>query len=109
LRNVLQRWLAARTSGDFTPIEFFLHPLASNRSARKDSDLRETKEVELLRKATEALERSAVTQFPTLAEVESTHISTAMSQVGNNRSRAADLLGISRSTLRRKLREMGDV
>jgi DNA-binding protein Fis len=42
-----------------------------------------------------------------LAEVERRHILAIMQRVGDDRARAAELLGISRSTLRRKLIEYG--
>ncbi|MCB9730182.1 MAG: sigma-54-dependent Fis family transcriptional regulator [Deltaproteobacteria bacterium] len=45
--------------------------------------------------------------FPTLAEVETQHILAALAAAGQNKSRAAALLGISRTTLYRKLEEMG--
>lgn len=107
LRNVLQRWLAAKASGDSTPIDSFLHPLNSSRAAGCDVKSRPESELCHLRDVTKTLERCALAEFPTLAQVESTHISRALEQVGSNRSRAAELLGISRSTLRRKLREAG--
>jgi DNA-binding NtrC family response regulator len=107
LRNVLQRWLASRASGDMTPIEFFLNPLASRRSTHDESNVQSGINSSCLRDATLAHERSALIEFPTLAQVETRHISRAMQHVGNNQSRAADLLGISRSTLRRKIREIG--
>lgn len=44
-------------------------------------------------------------RFPTLAEVEAQHIRAAMALAGQNKSRAASLLGISRTTLYRKLEE----
>ncbi|WP_147821661.1 sigma-54-dependent transcriptional regulator [Salidesulfovibrio onnuriiensis] len=43
----------------------------------------------------------------TLAEVEHEHILNVLSMVGNNKSRAADILGINRKTLREKLKRMG--
>lgn len=42
--------------------------------------------------------------FPTLAENEAAHIDLAMHLVGGNVSKAADLLGIRRQSLQRKLR-----
>jgi two-component system, NtrC family, response regulator len=45
--------------------------------------------------------------FLTLQEVEKRHIQTAMGHVQGNRSQAAELLGISRKTLYRKLKEYG--
>lgn len=43
----------------------------------------------------------------TLAEVERGHILRVYSQTGGNKSQTADLLGINRLTLRRKLKEFG--
>ena len=43
-----------------------------------------------------------------LAEVEREHIQNVLDSVGGNKSRAADILGIDRKTLRQKLREGGN-
>ena len=45
--------------------------------------------------------------FPTLAEVEKRHVARALEKTGGNRSQAARLLGIARSTLLRKIVAMG--
>ncbi|MEZ4265103.1 MAG: sigma-54 dependent transcriptional regulator [Myxococcota bacterium] len=45
-------------------------------------------------------------RFPTLAEMEAQHIRAALSLAGQNKSRAASILGISRTTLYRKLEEL---
>jgi len=42
-----------------------------------------------------------------LAEVEQEHIINVLTLVGNNKSHAADILGINRKTLREKLKKMG--
>jgi len=39
-----------------------------------------------------------------LKEIEATHIRNVLASVGNNRSRAAKILGISRSTLNEKMK-----
>jgi Nif-specific regulatory protein len=44
----------------------------------------------------------------TLAEVERTHILRTLAEVGNNRTMAAQVLGIGRNTLLRKLKEFDD-
>jgi len=49
----------------------------------------------------------AATPFPTLEELEKGHILRALEQSGNNIKLAAQLLGIGRSTLYRKLEEYG--
>ncbi len=41
----------------------------------------------------------------TLAEVEKTHILTVLSSVNNNKTRAAEILGIDRKTLRKKIQQ----
>ncbi len=47
-------------------------------------------------------------RVPTLAELERWGIERAMAFTGDNKTRAAQLLGISRQTLRTKLKEAGD-
>ncbi len=44
----------------------------------------------------------------TLAEVEADHIRNVLAGVGGNKTRAADILGIDRKTLREKLKQMGN-
>ena len=41
--------------------------------------------------------------FPTLSDIEAEHINTVLGAYGNNLAHAAKALGISRSTLYRKL------
>jgi len=53
-----------------------------------------------------ALRRSGFTR--TLAEVEAEHISNVLASVDGNKTRAAEILGINRKTLRQKLRKMGE-
>jgi transcriptional regulator with PAS, ATPase and Fis domain len=108
LRNVMQRWLVARMSGDQSSIDSFLSPLSSSRVARRESTPASDIENRALREATRAHERSALARPPSLASLEAAHITRVLEEVGNNRSRAASMLGISRSTLRRKLRDKGE-
>ena len=44
----------------------------------------------------------------TLADVESEHIRNVLADVGGNKTRAAEILGIDRKTLRQKLKRSGD-
>ncbi|MCK5826102.1 MAG: hypothetical protein KAG93_03645 [Desulfuromusa sp.] len=44
-------------------------------------------------------------EMTTLAEVEKTHILAVYKQSGQNKTSTADILGINRLTLRRKLKE----
>lgn len=46
-------------------------------------------------------------KFPTLREIEETHILEALKKSRENKSRAAELLGIDRSTLYQKLKSLG--
>ena len=46
--------------------------------------------------------------FPTLREMEKEHIMKVMEHVKGNRSQAAEILGIGRKTLYRKLQDMGE-
>lgn len=43
----------------------------------------------------------------TLAEVEAEHIKNVLANVGGNKSRAAEILGIDRKTLRDRLKRLG--
>jgi two-component system, NtrC family, response regulator AtoC len=49
---------------------------------------------------------SALPTGPSLADMERAHITRVLSDAGGNRTRAAEMLGISRSTLKRKLAEL---
>lgn len=42
--------------------------------------------------------------FKSLAEIEREHIQTVLDEVGGNKSKASRILGISRKTLREKLK-----
>lgn len=50
---------------------------------------------------------ASVTKMQTLDEIEQLHLIAVLSEVGGNKSRAAMLLGIERSTLDRKLKRFG--
>jgi DNA-binding NtrC family response regulator len=54
-----------------------------------------------------AIDPSGSTEPETLDAVERRHIESVLQQTGGNRSRAARLLGISRSTLLAKIRRYG--
>ncbi len=54
-----------------------------------------------------AAAESATTGTLTLEEVERNHIQAVCAQVGGNQSRAADLLGMKRSTLRFRMAKLG--
>jgi DNA-binding protein Fis len=43
----------------------------------------------------------------TLAEVEAEHVRSVLASVGGNKTRAAEILGIDRKTLREKLKRGG--
>lgn len=104
LRNVLQRWLAAVGSSQNANVEEFMYPQGSSRITCAPNVTSNSTHAPL-RAATVELERSAVEPFPTLAAAEADHVRHALRRANNNRTKAADLLGISRATLRRKLRE----
>ncbi|KAB1442850.1 sigma-54-dependent transcriptional regulator [Pseudodesulfovibrio senegalensis] len=53
-----------------------------------------------------SLPRATGTHDRTLAEVEFEHISNVLAMVGDNKTRAAEILGINRKTLREKLKRM---
>jgi len=50
---------------------------------------------------------SASRKFPTLAEIEKQHILEVMEATGGNKSKAVEVLGISRAALWRKLKQFG--
>jgi DNA-binding NtrC family response regulator len=104
LRNVLQRWLAAAGSSEGGSVEAFMYPRMSS-NVEATPAMQHGTAPQRLRDATVALERSAVATFPTLADAEAEHIRQALARSNHNRTKAAHLLGISRATLRRKLRE----
>jgi two-component system response regulator HydG len=52
-----------------------------------------------------ALRRTGFTR--SLAEVEAEYISNVLQTTGGNKTRAAEILGIDRKTLREKLRKIG--
>lgn len=106
LRNVLQRWLAASGSGENANIEaFHCPPIPPPTAEVVDSPRADA--FELSRDAPVDFESAEDTagHFPTLASAEADHIRRALLRAHNNRTKAANLLGISRATLRRKLRE----
>ncbi len=51
--------------------------------------------------------KSTIEETKTLSEVEKMHILAVYQNTGNNKTRTADILGINRLTLRRKLKEYG--
>lgn len=104
LRNVLQRWLAALGSPGSGNLEEVIYPLLSSR-LKEANGIQEGGAVSRIRDSANELERSALREFPTLECAEADHIRQALARAKNNRTKAADLLGISRATLRRKLRE----
>jgi transcriptional regulator with PAS, ATPase and Fis domain len=53
----------------------------------------------------EAFENGVETGFPTLNDMEKSHILKALEQTGDNKSRASELLGISRDTLYKKIQK----
>ncbi|MFT5365123.1 MAG: DNA-binding NtrC family response regulator [Candidatus Latescibacterota bacterium] len=65
----------------------------------------EVVDVEHLQGVGEGNVQGDLVHIPTLSELEETHIAQVLDITAGNRGRACDLLGISRPTLRRKLRQ----
>jgi DNA-binding NtrC family response regulator len=61
----------------------------------------------LLEDLSEAIRTHAPERTPTLEEVEKEHIKKVLGQTGGNRQEAAEILGIDRTTLWRKLKQYG--
>ena len=125
LRNVLQRWRIAQQGHCPEDIADLVHPnhgdsfrvqrpgeaLGSVIGAEASPQFDQRLPQEAFATAhprdqdTRAGMASFVDRFATLAELEVRHIHQALARSGNNRTVAAKLLGISRATLRRKLKE----
>ena len=86
LRNVIERSVLLRGGGNLTPEDLGL----SHREISKTHPTGESPPSRLL----------------TLKEIERRHIYRVLSSTGGNRSRAASILGIARSTLLRKLQQI---
>ncbi|MFM1920800.1 MAG: hypothetical protein RLZZ303_2434 [Candidatus Hydrogenedentota bacterium] len=84
LRNVVERAVVVAKEDRITPSDLF----TVARSPEPEVSLAQTE-----------------TAFPTLAELEKRHIEAALARAGGNIKAAANLLGIGRSTLYRKLGE----
>lgn len=92
LRNVMERATILSAGGtillDHLPPEISRHPVQAPGAMNLETPLRNIK---------------------SLAEVETDHIRAVLSHCQGNKTRAAELLGISRLTLRSKLRDRDDV
>jgi transcriptional regulator with PAS, ATPase and Fis domain len=93
LRNVIERSLILQEGEEIFPSQILASPLSlPDRANRGEED-----------KADYAARRGV----PTLDEVERGHILATLERFSRNYSRTADALGISLSTLKRKLKEYG--
>ena len=91
LKNVVERTVAIHGPGPIAARDLDLRPregvVPSRPPARRPSD-------------------SGEEPFPTLEELEATHLRRALARSGGNRTHAARLLGIARSTLIRKIERL---
>ena len=97
LRNVIERAVVLGTKNTIDIEDLSLSPLSQPSDAVQSPSLVDGNRTGTSNQSFEAI---------TLAELEQRHILAMLEHVGGNKSRAAQLLGIERSTLDRKLKRL---
>jgi two-component system nitrogen regulation response regulator GlnG len=108
LENVVQRAMVLATTGVILPEHLPIEPVSAAASAAVDSSLEEIIERKLLECVRGLRARgSANLHDLMLALVEKPLLRAVLRETGGNQVRAAQILGINRNTLRKKLTEHG--
>jgi two-component system nitrogen regulation response regulator GlnG len=108
LENVVQRAMVMATSGVILPEHLPIGPVSAAASVAVDATLEEIIERKLLDCVRGLRERSSANLYDLIVGlVEKPLLRAVLRETGGNQVRAAQILGINRNTLRKKLTEHG--
>jgi two-component system nitrogen regulation response regulator GlnG len=108
LENVIQRAMVMATSGVILPEHLPIGPVSAAASVAVDATLEEIIERKLLDCVRGLRERSSANLYDLIVGlVEKPLLRAVLRETGGNQVRAAQILGINRNTLRKKLTEHG--
>ncbi len=108
LENVIQRAMVLATSGVILPEHLPIGPVSAAASAAVDASLEEIVERKLLECVRGLREHTTANLYNlVVALVEKPLLRAVLRETGGNQVRAAQILGINRNTLRKKLTEHG--